>query len=144
MYEKTIHSKEVVLNALRFVRKKIMNHQNYFNIAYKEIRDFINFYKKDSGKNREHFANALIISVTSMLDGKFKIIKSGNCFENQGACWLLDCEESQNLMHNKKEIDSICGKKCKFRCKNGSTLVKLLDLNAKSLTNIATYDLTKI
>lgn len=137
-------NRDVVINAIKFVRNCLLNGVNYFDIKYKQIIEFIDFYGKDSGKNREHFANALLISITQLLDGRFRIIKSGDCFYNQGACWLLNCDDVRKLMRNEYEVNSVCSNKCKFKCKNCTTKEKLIDLNDNSITADSTYDLTEI
>lgn len=137
-------TKTIIINTLKFIQDSIKNGGSYFNIKYKQIIDFIDFYGKDSGKNREHFANALLISITQLLDGRFKIIKSGDCFYNQGACWLLNCDDVRKLMSNKHEINSICDNKCKFKCKDCTTREKLIDLNNNSMLAGSTYNLTEI
>lgn len=137
-------NRDVVINSIRFVRNCLLNGIDYFDLRYKQIIDFIDFYGKDSGKNREHFANALLISVTQLLDGRFRIIKSGDCFYNQGACWLLNCDDVRKLMKNEYEVNSVCRDKCKFKCKDCTTKEKLIDLNDNSMITGSTYDLTKI
>lgn len=141
------NNKQVILEALRFVKNCILNNVDYYDITYKEIADFINFYKKDSGKNREHFANALLISCTNNISGDFKIIKSGYAFEKQGRCWIQDCDyiiKDIRLTYGDKAVNNKCGNKCSFKCKNCSTLEKLLDLNNNSMINNSSYDLTQI
>lgn len=135
-------AKTTITNTLRYVQECIKNRRNYFDKTQQEIIDFINYYQKDASSNREHFANALLISVTQLLDGKFKIIKSGDCFYNQGACWLLPCDDVRKLMRNDYEINNICKNKCKFKCKDCSTKDKLLDLNNHSILETSIDDLT--
>lgn len=137
-------NKEVIL---KFVRNCLLNGIDYYNSKYIEVKDFINFYKRDSGKNREHFANALLIASTHNINGDFKIIKSGNAFEKQGRCWIKDCEDIMNdikLNFGDKAVENKCKNKCNFKCKNCNTLDKLLDLNTNSMIANSSYDLTQI
>lgn len=73
-----------------------MDGQDYFDNS-KDIKEFIELYKRDSGKNREHFANALLLSVTGALSDWFHISKSGNCFDinGSGRCFILGCNSMQ-------------------------------------------------
>lgn len=137
-------TKTTIIRALRFVQECINHGKNYFDKTQQEVIDFINFYQKDAGSNREHFANALLISVTQLLDGKFKIIKSGNCFYHQGACWVLHCDDVRKLMRNEYEINNVCKNKCRFTCKDCSSKEKLFDLNNHSILEKSIYDITEI
>lgn len=80
MYKKCKY-KEVVLKTLEFTNKSILNKVNYFDKSVDIVSDFIQYYKNDSGKNREHFANALLLEVTKNIGDRFRIKKSGDCFE---------------------------------------------------------------
>lgn len=133
-------AKATVVNILKYIQESINSGENYFDKSQQAVVDFINFYEKDSGKNREHFANAVLIFATQLLDGRFKIIKSGSCFYNQGACWLLDCDDVKKLMKNEYEINSICNNKCKFICKDCNTREKLVDLKNKSILANLIYE----
>jgi len=126
-------TKTIDINILKFIQDSIKNGENYFDKTRRVIMDFIDFYGKDSGKNREHFANAVLIFVTQLLDGRFRIIKSGECFYNQGACWLLNCDDVRKLMKSEYEINSICKSKCNFKCKDNTTRKKVMDLKDKSI-----------
>lgn len=136
--------KKIVLDTLKFVNASITNYKDYYDRNNKVIDDFINYYKKDSGYNREHFANALLIEVTQTIGYRFKIIKSGDCFYNQGACWLLNCEDIRKSMKNEYEINSICKNRCKFKCKDCVTKEKLVDLNNNSILKNSTCDLLEV
>lgn len=133
------NNKEVIVRALKFVRDSLINGVDYYDTKYQEIVDFINFYKKDSGKNREHFANALLIASTHNINGDFRIIKSGDSFKKQGRCWIKDCKDIMQdikLDYGDKAVNNKCGIKCTFKCKNSCTLDKLLDLNNRSRLKI--------
>lgn len=93
-------NRDIVINAVDFVRNCLLNGVNYFDIRFKPVAYFINFYKKDSGKNREHFANALLISITELLDGRFRIIKSGNSILADSMCDLTKIFNYEK--HNKR------------------------------------------
>lgn len=129
-------TKTIIIDTLKFIQDSIKNGENYFNKKNKQIIDFIDFYGRDSGKNREHFANALLIEATKQLSGRFKIIKSGNCFSNQGACWLLNCDDVRRLIGNEYEVNNICRNRCKFKCKDCTTREKLIDLDNNSMLAI--------
>lgn len=132
-YESLASYNDVVLKALKFVHNKLMADENYFNTDEDCIRDFISTYKRDSGANREHFANALLLVVTKSLSNWFHISKHGNCCDMSGAgrCFLLGCKDIQSTM-NEKHIEHQCSI-CKYTCRNMSTVEKLLDLEQKSI-----------
>lgn len=135
---------EKIRNTLEFVQKCLLNGENYFRYEYDCIRDFIKYNPTDAGSNREHFANQLLIEVTKSIKGKFKIIKSGECFYNQGACWILNCDDVKKLMINQYEVDNVCKCKCKFKCKECTSKEKLLDLNNHSMLMNSANDLTRM
>ena len=120
----------IVLDALTYVHKQINAGYNYYDQS-KEITEFINTYR-GAGKNREHFANTLLVAVTQQFKGYFKIVKAGNAFENQAMCWLQNCTNIQNKMVP-QQIDNICNNQCLYCCKKKSTKEKLIDLENKSL-----------
>lgn len=134
--------KKFIADAMDFVKTCIENKKDYFDKTNDNIQKFIVDYEKDSGLNREHFANALLTAATQALNGRFKIIKSGDCFHNQGACWLMDCGEVQKKMSNEHEVQNICGNKCGYTCKGRCTEDKLLDLSENSNLHSAVYQVT--
>lgn len=133
MYEKSKNSNSIVIEAIKYVREKLYSHQDYFDTS-DIIEKFKQLYKKDSGKNREHFANALLLSVTQALPDWLHISKRGDCFGESGSgrCFLIDCHDIQSDM-NKKHVDKQCRIGCKYKCKNCSTKEKLLDLENRSI-----------
>lgn len=133
LYKSSKLCKSVVLDALEYVRKSLLNGYNYFDES-DEIQNFIKYYSRDSNKNREHFASALLIEVTSSISGYFKIIKSKNCFNGQGACWLNDCTNVQSNMTT-GQINGLCNSKCNYICKMCTTIDKLTDLENRSICN---------
>lgn len=142
MYKKCNY-KEVVLKALEFTNKSIMNRIDYFDKSVSEVANFIQYYKNDSGKNREHFANALLLEVTKTIGDRFKITKSGDCFDTSGMCWLKSCTDIQDKMHPKEKIN-LCDIRCKYKCKNAYLRNKIIDLDKRSMTSNCTFKLKDI
>ncbi|GFI11125.1 MAG: hypothetical protein HFI21_00315 [Lachnospiraceae bacterium] len=141
MYELSNVNK-VTLKALRYVQSCLDEGKDYYLKSNINIADFIEKYKRDSGNNREHFANALLIDVTNKINGRFKITKKDNVFNTVGQCWIEDCSNIQ-LQLNNKHIDNMCGN-CKYCCKYNDTKDKLLDLDNKSISKNSTYRLSQI
>lgn len=131
----------ITLNALKYVNKCIGNSIDYFS-TNSAIQDFINKHH-GAGKNREHFANALLTEVAKTIKGHFMITKAKGAFDGSAECWLRKCNDIQSKM-NQKQAENICGKYCKYCCKNMNTRDKLMDLNNKSLCRNCAIQLYQI
>lgn len=114
-----------LLNTLEYVRNCIIQDRNYFKRKDSRVQTLI---KRDSGagKNREHFANVLLSTVTSKIKGHFRITKRKNGF---GECWLDSCLD---IIESDSDVSYTCGA-CKYCCKGCNTKEKLLDLRHRSL-----------
>lgn len=120
-----------LLNVLGYVKKHIKDGTEYFDINNKYVKYIIDI-RKDAGKNKEHFADALLYHATDKIKhGLFRISKESkkDCVLK---CWTGTCDE---LRKNTKELSEkgfFC-KNCKFRMKDAGSVNKLLDLNDDSL-----------
>lgn len=132
----------ITLEALKQVQAKVNSGIDYFIKSDPIINSFIAKHKKDTGKNREHFANQLLVVVTQSIEGHFVITKKGNCFSDKGECWLKDCKEIQSKLVPQHR-DNLCSA-CKYCCKLMGMKDKLIDLESKSLSKISTYKLSQI
>ena len=143
MYEK-VGTNEIVLNTLRYVHKAINDKVDYFDDSG-IVNKFIEYYGKDSWKNREHFANALLMEVTKSLSKWLFIIKKSKCFDIKGSgqCWINDCSVIQKSMHP-KQVQKQCNLDCGFMCKNCTAKEKLLDLESKSICRVTGLGLSKL
>ena len=143
MYLKNPMAENVVIGALQYVHDNLQNGTDYFDTS-QEIQNFIDLHNS-AGKNREHFANELLMEVTraSKGNGHFAITKSAGAFHKSAECWLRDCSDIKEKMAPQQVIN-ICDKKCKYCCKDKGTVDKLIDLDTRSICKDSDYQLQQI
>ena len=143
MYLKNPVAENVVSAALQYVHDNLQNGTDYFDTS-REIQNFIDLHNS-AGKNREHFANELLMEVTRALkgNGHFAITKSVGAFRKSAECWLRDCSDIKEKMAQQQVIN-ICDKKCEYCCKDKGTVDKLIDLDTRSICKDSGYQLQQI
>lgn len=143
MYLKNPVAENVVIAALQYVHDNLQNGTDYFDTS-REIQNFIDLHNS-AGKNREHFANELLMEVTRALkgNGHFAITKSVGAFRKSAECWLRDCSDIKEKMAQQQVIN-ICDKKCEYCCKDKGTVDKLIDLDTRSICKDSGYQLQQI
>ena len=143
MYLKNPVAENVVIAALQYVHDNLQNGTDYFDTS-REIQNFIDLHNS-AGKNREHFANELLMEVTRALkgNGHFAITKSVGAFRKSAECWLRDCSDIKENMAQQQVIN-ICDKKCEYCCKDKGTVDKLIDLDTRSICKDSGYRLHQI
>ena len=143
MYRKNSVAENVVVGALQYVHDHLQNGTDYFDTS-QEIQNFIDLHSS-AGKNREHFANELLMEVTRALKGSghFAITKSEGAFYKSAECWLRDCSNIKEKMAS-QQIINICDKKCEYCCKDKGTADKLIDLDTRSICRDSGYRLQQI
>ena len=143
MYSNTMNKDIVVLNTLKYVFQNLQNGTDYYMKSNRYIEEFLRKCDGDAGKNREHFANQLLIEATKLIKGHFKIIKTGRSFFNRGECWLMDCSSIQHRL-KEQHRENMCNNQCDFCCKYSDTKDKLLDLEQHSICEGSGHGLSKI
>ena len=143
MYLKNPVAENVVIAALQYVHDNLQNGTDYFDTS-REIQNFIDLHNS-AGKNREHFANELLMEVTRALkgNGHFAITKSVGAFRKSAECWLRDCSDIKENMAQQQVIN-ICDKKCEYCCKDKGTVDKLIDLDTRSICKDSGYRLQQM
>ena len=116
---------KMLLNTLDYVRECILKEENYFNVNDERIKYVIDL-SRGAGKNREHFANVLLSTVTAKIKGHFRINKRKN---GLGECWINSCSD---IIESDNTASYNCNT-CKYCCKGCNTKEKLLDLRHRSL-----------
>jgi len=119
-----------------------MQNKDYYAKPFSvEMQNYVSKYGEE--KNHEKLANALINIVTESIGRYFKISKKKGVFSGRGRCWLSDCMDIQEELHDnarKKQCDIAC----RFCCKGNTTKEKLLDLDKKSISSISSLSISKI
>lgn len=118
-----------ILETLQYVNKNLstkdVRNRDYFNLEDKRIQRLVSI-EPGAGKNREHFANVLLSTVTAKIKGHFRINKRKN---GLGECWLDSCSD---IVGRGSNVSYNCNT-CKYCCKGRNTKEKLLDLRHRSL-----------
>lgn len=120
-----------LLNVLSYVKNHIKNGTEYFDRNNTYIQYVINI-RKDAGKNKEHFTDALLYHATDEIKhGFFRISKESkkDCILK---CWTSTCDEIRKNTKELSENGFFC-KGCKFKMKDSHSVDKLFDLNDDSL-----------
>ena len=109
MYLKNPVAENVVIAALQYVHDNLQNGTDYFDTS-REIQNFIDLHNS-AGKNREHFANELLMEVTRALkgNGHFAITKSVGAFRKSAECWLRDCSDIKEDVLKMEECGEYIG-----------------------------------
>lgn len=143
MYSSLSKHNKIILEALKYVYNSINSNHDYYDKS-KCIQDFINIHS-EAGRNREHFANALLLSVTQALNGTghFVITKSSGAFDKQAECWLKDCNTIQSNMPP-QQIKNVCNCMCNYCCKYKTVKERLIDLDIRSLCRNSSISLQQI
>ena len=122
-----------LLETLDYVRNHILNGTEYYDRNNDNVQTVINI-KPDANKNKEHFADALLMHVTRKIrNGKFEIRKKGS--SGIIKCWTMDCDYLHNHVKDLKQDGYICNN-CKYKMKNKSTVEKLKYFDETSLNSI--------
>ena len=124
----------ILLEVLDYVKNHILNGTEYYDRNNFNVQTLIDI-KSDAGKNKEHFADALLMQITRRIQhGKFEIRKQGNSGITK--CWTMECEYLHNHVQDLKQEGYICNN-CKYKMKEQSSREKLVDLSNNSLKSIS-------
>ena len=106
---------------------------NYYKTNYKSVVDDYKLITGRSSKNREQFANALLVDVTRKITGHFSIHKSGKPFDDRAECWVKSCWMIQSSQLNQKNNMCYICNACKYSCKSKTKREKIIDLNNNAI-----------
>lgn len=111
----------------QYIYSKIQNDEDYFNSDEPAIKVIVN-QRKDALKNREHFADAALYSLTRTIrNGYFTIDKSKKNGLNK--CWTMACDDIRQ--RTRKDMTYTCNN-CAFSKKECASKDKLDDLCERS------------
>ena len=123
----------ILLETLDYVRNHILKGTEYYDRTNANVQIVVNM-KPDANKNKEHFADALLMHVTRKIrNGKFEIRKKGTSGITK--CWTMSCEYLHNHIKDLKQDGYICTH-CKYKMKNKCTVEKLKYFDKSSLNSI--------